>query len=113
MRLNLERAAQQRRGAVPGQEGSIGKIGWGLVGQAVTDLCMHLRGPHSLLVDHYDFTRPEQFSAIDEQLTAAGDHTKAFLSSQSLTIAAGTTNVNKNVLAERVLGLPREPARST
>ena len=28
---------------------------------------------------------------------------------RSLTIAGGTTEVNKNIVAERVLGLPREP----
>ena len=34
----------------------------------------------------------------------------ALLSSRSLSIAGGTTEVNKNVIGERVLGLPKEPS---
>jgi alkylation response protein AidB-like acyl-CoA dehydrogenase len=36
---------------------------------------------------------------------------KRLLAAQALTIGGGTTNINKNILAERVLGLPAEPRR--
>ena len=38
-----------------------------------------------------------------------GDWATGLLSSRSLSIAGGTTEVNKNILGERVLGLPKEP----
>jgi alkylation response protein AidB-like acyl-CoA dehydrogenase len=39
----------------------------------------------------------------------AGPWGTGLLSSRSLSIAGGTTEVNKNIIGERVLGLPKEP----
>ncbi|MDP1807875.1 MAG: acyl-CoA dehydrogenase family protein, partial [Acidimicrobiales bacterium] len=38
-----------------------------------------------------------------------GPWATGLLSSRSLTIAGGTTEVNKNIIGERVLGLPKPP----
>ena len=71
------------------------------------DFCVEVRGPAGLLVDHYDMTQPELFTLPGEG--AYPNAAKALLMNQSLTIAGGTTNINKNIVAERVLGLPPEP----
>jgi alkylation response protein AidB-like acyl-CoA dehydrogenase len=109
LRLTMERAEHSRRDGRPGPEGSIAKVGFGLVGQAVAALCMEISGPDALLIDHYDMVRPERFTHTGDDLAVAAPPAKVFLAAQALTIAGGTTNVNKNVLAERVLGLPPEP----
>jgi alkylation response protein AidB-like acyl-CoA dehydrogenase len=118
LRLTFERAEQaQRHGlpqgrqvklpSVPGPAGSIIKLAFGALGREVSEFCVDVAGPAGLLVDHYDMIQPELFTLPGEQ--DLGNAAKALLMSQSLTIAGGTTNINRNILAERVLGLPPEP----
>lgn len=88
----LELLAQRVLGAVvagraPGPEGSVVKLAWSLTDQAITNTAVDVLG-HEVLGTSWG---------------------TALLSSRSLTIAGGTTEVNKNIVAERVLGLPREP----
>jgi alkylation response protein AidB-like acyl-CoA dehydrogenase len=104
LRLTSIRAEQLRSTGTPGPEGSIGKIMGGLVGQEIYDLCMALRGADATLIDHYDFVQPETVSE-----SVSGNLTKAFLGIQAATIGGGTTDINRNLIAERVLGLPGEP----
>jgi alkylation response protein AidB-like acyl-CoA dehydrogenase len=75
------------RDGVPGPEGSLGKWHWAEVNQALTELAMDLRGPRAVL---YDET-----------------WTFRFLRARANSIEGGTTEILKNIVAERVLGLPR------
>jgi alkylation response protein AidB-like acyl-CoA dehydrogenase len=75
------------RDGVPGPEGSLGKWHWAEVNQALTELAMDLRGPRAVL---YDDT-----------------WTFRFLRARANSIEGGTTEILKNIVAERVLGLPR------
>lgn len=88
LRLNAYRGltAIMRQG-VPGPEGSLGKWHWADVNQALTELAMDLAGPRAML---------------DEDMW-----TYRFLRARANSIEGGTTEILKNIVAERVLGLPR------
>ncbi|MGI8662536.1 MAG: acyl-CoA dehydrogenase family protein [Acidimicrobiales bacterium] len=92
---------------------SMGKIQYGELAQRISSLCVDLAGPAGTLIDTYDQTVPTTFTHVGGEADATVDPAKGLLVSQALTIAGGTTNINKNVLAERVLGLPPEPRRTS
>ncbi len=89
LQLNGERAltATMRTG-VPGPEGSILKLMWSELNQRMTETAVDLMGPMGQVED-------------------GGRWQYAFLRSRGNTIEAGTSEVLRNILAERVLGLPR------
>jgi alkylation response protein AidB-like acyl-CoA dehydrogenase len=109
LRLTSERAEQARRAGTPGPEGSITKLAFAQVGQSLAELAVDLRGAGSMLVDDYALVQPDRFTHTGGDSTARTHPSKAFLGAQALSIAGGTTNVNKNIVGERVLSLPREP----
>jgi len=74
-------------GLPPGPESSLIKLVWSAVGQALPDVAVRVLGPAAL----------------------EGQWGRRLMASRSLSIAGGTTEVNKTIVAERVLGLPREP----
>jgi alkylation response protein AidB-like acyl-CoA dehydrogenase len=94
---NLRVLAAATRGAEFGPESSIGKYVWSTWHQEFADLALVVLGAESVLVT------PEP--ATDAHRELAG----AYLRSRAETIYAGTTQIQLNVLAERALGLPREP----
>ena len=73
----------------PGPEGSLSKLAWGETTQRIAQLAVELLGPAGLLLDH----------PTDWPVTR--------LRSLAHTIEAGTSEVLRNTIAERVLGLPR------
>jgi alkylation response protein AidB-like acyl-CoA dehydrogenase len=88
LRLNALRGLSAiMRTGVPGPEGSLGKWQWADVNQALTELAVELRGPRAVLDD-------ERW-------------TYRFLRARANSIEGGTTEILKNIVAERVLGLPR------
>jgi alkylation response protein AidB-like acyl-CoA dehydrogenase len=104
MRLTTIRAGQNRTAGTPGPEGSTGKLHWAELNKAVTSFTMDLLGADGLTYPGgYEFTRPEATGN-----TTASAH-KAFLRSRANSIEGGTSEIMKNILGERVLGLPGEP----
>ena len=99
LRLTNIRAGQNRKMGVPGPEGSIGKMESANLNKAIYEFAMNLLGPEGMLYGSYEMVRPD---------TAMGFETyqKAFLRSRANSIEGGTTEVMKNILGERVLGLP-------
>jgi alkylation response protein AidB-like acyl-CoA dehydrogenase len=72
-------------GGDPFASASLAKTVWGELGQDIAALAYDVLGPDA----------------------AGGRWADARLSARSLTIAGGTTQINKNITAQRVLGLPR------
>jgi alkylation response protein AidB-like acyl-CoA dehydrogenase len=102
-RLTNMRASQGRRKGTPGPEGSVGKLAMAGLNQRIMSFVMDLMGPEALLYPSgYTMERPH--SAMD-----LSNPQKAFLRVQANSIEGGTTNIMKNILGERVLGLPGEP----
>jgi alkylation response protein AidB-like acyl-CoA dehydrogenase len=89
LQLNGYRAVTAvKRSGIPGPEGSILKLMWSELNQRMTETAMDIAGPAAQVGD--------------------GEGWKyQFLRSRANTIEAGTSEVLRNILAERVLGLPR------
>jgi 3-oxochol-4-en-24-oyl-CoA dehydrogenase len=102
-RLTNARAAAQP-GRQPGPEGSIAKLQMSELNKAIYELCVDLSGDAGLLIDNYAETAPD-FTAVH----GGTDVRKAWLRSLANSIEGGTSEILRNVLGERVLGLPGEP----
>jgi alkylation response protein AidB-like acyl-CoA dehydrogenase len=88
LRLNAWRGLTQiMKTGVPGPEGSLPKWQWSDANQALTELAMEIRGEEAPLKD--------------------SDWTYRFLRARANSIEGGTTEILKNIIAERVLGLPK------
>jgi alkylation response protein AidB-like acyl-CoA dehydrogenase len=96
LRLNVYRnvSAIMRTGK-PGPEGSMIKLATSEVEQKLMELASDLSGAHALLDEHDP-------RALDE-----GRWQYRLLWSRAATIYAGTSEVQRNIISQRVLGLPR------
>jgi alkylation response protein AidB-like acyl-CoA dehydrogenase len=84
------------RGEVPGPEGSIIKLHASELQKKITDTAMELEGMRS------------QVMAGSPWAIRHGYWQREFLWAPASTIAAGTSEIQRNILAERVLGLPKD-----
>jgi alkylation response protein AidB-like acyl-CoA dehydrogenase len=86
LKLISERAlSAELHGRAMGPEGSVAKLLWSETEQHITEVASELLGPDAL----------------------QGSWARERVYSRALTIAGGTTQVNKNIVAQRILGLPR------
>jgi alkylation response protein AidB-like acyl-CoA dehydrogenase len=99
LRLTNIRANQMRKMGDPGPEGSIGKMASADLNKDVWAKTINVMGADGLLYGSYEMVRPEVASGFET-------NQKAFLRSRANSIEGGTTEVMKNILGERVLGLP-------
>lgn len=99
LRLTNIRAAQNRRLGTPGPEGSIAKLAMAELNKEIYATCVDLMGPGGMLFDSYTMHQPKVALFTD-------DLSKNFLRARANSIEGGTTEVMKNILGERVLGLP-------
>lgn len=103
-RLTNWRASDLRRAGTPGPEGSAAKLVFAEENQRTSALCVDLLGADGMLYGStYPLVRPTE-SAFN-----SADPRKAFLRMRANSIEGGTSEVMRNIIGERVLGLPGEP----
>jgi alkylation response protein AidB-like acyl-CoA dehydrogenase len=87
--------SQILRGGTPGPESSVSKVMWSELNQRMNELAMAIEGPSSQLIRESPY-------AIED-----GRWQFTFLRSRANTIEAGTSEIQRNIIAQRVLGLPK------
>ena len=95
--IRLRTVTAAIKGEPPGPEASIRKVLADEHGQAIMDLAKDLAGPGGMLADHGPL-------GTDAAMWHYG-----FLFSPALTVGGGTGEVQRNIISERVLGLPHDP----
>jgi alkylation response protein AidB-like acyl-CoA dehydrogenase len=105
LRLTNIRAGQNRRAGNPGPEGSIAKLRFAEVNMAIYELCVDLLGADGLVGYDYEMRRAENLGLTGPP----GSSRKMFLRARANSIEGGTSEIQRNILGERVLGLPGEP----
>ncbi|MFZ4432410.1 MAG: acyl-CoA dehydrogenase family protein [Microthrixaceae bacterium] len=98
-RLTNLRAAANRRSGTPGPEGSVAKLAMAELNKAIYSTAMDLLGAEGMTYGSYDLVRPRHALFTD-------DMHKNFLRARANSIEGGTSEVLRNILGERVLGLP-------
>jgi alkylation response protein AidB-like acyl-CoA dehydrogenase len=92
--LNCRTLTRLERGQEPGAESSLVKLFWASLTQRLHEVALALQGPHAQLV-------------AGPGAVAGGRWQQAFLWSRVGAIAGGTSEVQANIIAQRLLGLPR------
>jgi alkylation response protein AidB-like acyl-CoA dehydrogenase len=90
--IGLRATARSLTGAAPGPEASVRKLLGAEHDQRTQELGLRLLGPEGATT-----------------VGVAGQWTFGFLANRCLTIAGGTSEIQRNVIGERLLGLPRDP----
>jgi alkylation response protein AidB-like acyl-CoA dehydrogenase len=94
--LTKRNVTQAGRDGVPGIGGSVFKLAYAEARHQLGDLAMELLGGAGLSLD-------------DVGDLPTGRHVREWLHAISISIAAGTSQIQRNIVGERILGLPKEP----
>ena len=105
LRYTNQRAAAKARAGTPGPEGSIAKLALATNNKNTYDFCIDLLGADGIVGYDYTFRRPSE-GGLDAPL---GSSRKMFLRARANSIEGGTSEIMRNILGERILGLPGEP----
>ena len=85
------------QGREPGPEASVNKLFWSEFHKRFGEIAMHVAGTGAMV-------RPDGDGYVTD------DWQDIFLSSRSGTIYSGTSEIQRNIIGERALGLPKEPS---
>jgi alkylation response protein AidB-like acyl-CoA dehydrogenase len=93
---SLRHLTRQLRGGPPGPEGSIEKLFWSEMYQRMLEIPVAIAGPYG------------QLTSDDDRAPLHGRWPHLLLYSRGRTIAAGTSEIQRGIIAQRVLGLPKD-----
>jgi alkylation response protein AidB-like acyl-CoA dehydrogenase len=96
--IRLRTVSARVRGLEPGPEASVRKALSDVHGQHVMETAMELAGTYGLCADRGPYGEPDR---VGWQY--------GYMYARALTIGGGTSEVQRNILGEKVLGLPRDP----
>ena len=104
--MTVQRGRAAQKAGNPGPEGSISKLAQAELNKRIWECAMEIVGADSLLYEAgYERRRPSGDSHAGRLALAKYQ----FLRSRANSIEGGTSEVMRNILGERVLGLPGEP----
>ena len=96
----LRSLSTQIQGGIPGPEGSIGKLLWSEPNQRITESALGMKGPYGQIMGGSPWSIQD------------GHWQYGFLRSKGNTIEAGSSEIQRNIIGERVLGLPKDMSRA-
>ena len=110
IRLTNQRAAARRKsGAEAGPEGSVTKLFQAEYNKRLQKLAVDLEGPRGIAWEGAALRGEGRVGWMPTDRDDAGSVAVGFLRAQANTIEGGTSEIMRNILGERVLGLPKEP----
>jgi alkylation response protein AidB-like acyl-CoA dehydrogenase len=92
---NMRQLTRRLKGLPPGPEGSVGKLSLSDLNLKMAKFALELMGPYS------------QLGQGEPQALDGGNWNYRMLASRAFTIAGGTSEIQHNIIGERVLGLPK------
>ncbi|HVU60697.1 MAG TPA: acyl-CoA dehydrogenase family protein [Mycobacteriales bacterium] len=110
--LDMMRASvnARARDGIPGPEGSLLNLAQSELTPAIFNFGVNVFGTEGTLYGDYEMRQPTTWSGGGVK---SGDVRRAFLSSRAQLIAGGTVEIQRNTIAERILGLPRDSYRAS
>lgn len=106
--LGMRVLTQFLNGHHPGPDAAIGKLFWSEYHKIVTELAVDIMGADALFIEG----RPpsSSFSADDPgAANSSASWVNTFLNARAGTIYAGSSQIQRNIIGEMILGLPKEP----
>jgi alkylation response protein AidB-like acyl-CoA dehydrogenase len=105
LRMTNIRAGQNRKAGNPGPEGSIAKLEFAKVNMDIYEFCVDLLGAAGLVGYDFEMRRAENLGLTGPP----GSSRKMFLRARANSIEGGTSEIQRNIIGERVLAPPGEP----
>jgi len=107
MRLTTLRATENMKSGTPGPEGSTGKLAWADLNKEVTAFTVSMLGMDGATIpEGYALEATSYETREVERVMSVQRH---FLRARANSIEGGTSEIMRNILGERILGLPGEP----
>ena len=107
MRLTALRATENMEAGTPGPEGSTGKLAWADLNKEITAFTVSVLGLEGATIPEGYALEPTSYETREEERIMSPQ--RHFLRARANSIEGGTSEIMRNILGERVLGLPGEP----